>query len=63
MDQARDIYETISHLAAVAARLALDLEDGVEALRRAWDDLHFLLEAILFLADSLAGLPDRPEIL
>lgn len=63
MDHDRHVFQTISHLAVVAARLALDLEDGVVAQGSAWDDLHFLLEAIQFLAYSQAGPPTRPEIL
>ena len=63
MDQDRLVFQTISHLAVVAARLACDLEDGVLAQGCAWDDLHYLLEAIQFLADSQAGPPTRPDIL
>ena len=63
MDQDRHVFQTISHLAVVAARLAFDLEDGVLAQGCAWDDLHYLLEAIQFLADSQAGPPTRPDIL
>jgi hypothetical protein len=63
MDQDRHVLQTISHLAVVAAHLAFDLEDGVLAQGSAWDDLHFLLETIQFLADSQAGPPTRPKIL
>lgn len=63
MDQNRHVLQTISRLAVVAAGLAYDLEDGVLAQVSAWDDLHFLLETIQFLADSQAGPPTLPKIL
>lgn len=63
MDQNRHVLQTISRLAVVAASLAFDLENGVLAQGSAWDDLHFLLDTIQFLADSQVGPPTQPKIL